>query len=442
MAIDINSYSHEKDGFFKGDFFKEGFRRHGRTTSVDEHANLQVLKRIRKYLLPKDFQISPQLLSQMADGYDIGDPITDNLLAQNIRFSKPLQAHILHSHTGGTQIDSNYADNNTDNETAKIPLKLSQSSEFLTLTEQFSQHPDWFEPKLAEIGAIAYRRYPLMLIWLLRNVALMAGYSIPALSLPLIKTGALVHDALPRLMRTYAYILAVSEYPELNGLNQVLAVGSEGWRQSINVRQIHTMVRQKLLKDGWDTAYWGIPINQTDMVATHLQFSLLIMRGLKILGARISDEEAAGILHLWQLASWWLGIDLQRIPDNEQACWEWLYTYLAIQHLDFEFGKPLAQALHDLPTQIMGEDNRRGRFVELVNASVTRTLVGDDIGDGLSLPKSRWRFGVLASVPLLFGLDSARLHSQMAADKLSVFRSKRQDNMNWWLKQHDKYYQS
>lgn len=52
----------------------------------------------------------------------------------------------------------------------------------------------------------------------------------------------------------------------------------------------------------------------------------------------------------------------------------------------------------------MGEDNRRGRFVEMVNASVTRTLVGDDIGDGLALPKSKIRFGVLSSVPILLRL--------------------------------------
>lgn len=145
-----------------------------------------------------------------------------------------------------------------------------------------------------------------------------------------------MHDALPRLMRTYAYILAVSEHPQLDGsayhqrqpISQVLAIGSEGWQQSIKVRQVHTLVRKNLLKgklsaadgviapadqhhnpDGsWNTAYWGLPINQTDMIATHLQFSLLIMRGLRLLGARISSEEAEGILHLWNLASYWMGL--------------------------------------------------------------------------------------------------------------------------------------
>ncbi len=427
----------------------DDYQRHGRTTSIDDHSDLQVLRRIKRHLLPKNFTISPALLAEIVDGYDIGDPIADQLAADGIRFAKPLQQ---------AGINSNF-DSSFDTE-------LTANPSFMALAEQFSNHPNWYDPKLAEIGAIAYRRYPLMLIWLLRNVALMAGYSIPALSLPLIQTGALMHDALPRLMRTYAYILAVSEHPQLETnskqvpISEVLAIGSEGWRQSIKVRQIHTLVRQNLFKgkltsadgviadadqhhnaDGsWNTDYWGVPINQSDMIATHLQFSLLIMRGLRILGARISPEEAEGILHLWNLASSWMGVDLQRLPKDEAACWEWLYTYLSIQQLDFKMGQPLAKALHDLPRQLMGEDNRRGRFVEMVNASVTRTLVGDDIGDGLDLPKSKIRFGVLSSVPILFALDTARQHNDKIADKLERFRAKRQDNMNWWLKKNDAYY--
>ncbi|WP_352336937.1 oxygenase MpaB family protein [Psychrobacter sp. 16-MNA-CIBAN-0192] len=421
------------------------YLRHGRTTAIDNHSDLQVLKRIKRYLLPKDFVISPALLEEIVSGYDIGDPLADALAADGIRFAKPLQHAIL---------------------TGDMDDKLADNSAFMALIEQFSSHPDWYNPQLAHIGAVAYRRYPLMLIWLLRNVALMAGYSIPALSLPLIQTGALMHDALPRLMRTYAYILAVSEHAQSDistqrtPITNVLAIGSEGWRQSIQVRQIHTLVRQNLLKgkltaangviadaaqhhhpDGsWNTDYWGVPINQTDMIATHLQFSLLIMRGLRLLGARISYEEAEGILHLWNLASYWMGVDLQRLPKDETACWEWLYTYLSIQQLDFKMGRPLAKALHDLPRQLMGEDNRRGRFVEMVNASVTRTLVGDDIGDGLELPKSKIRFGVLSSVPILFALDTARQHNKIVANKLEQFRAKRQDNMNWWLKKNDDYY--
>ena len=137
------------------------YQRHGRSTAIDDHSDLQVLKRIKRYLLPKNFVIPPALLEEIVSGYDIGDPLTDTLAKDGIRFAKPLQQTIL---------------------TGNIDPKLANNTAFMSLTDQFSSHPDWFDPHLAQIGAIAYRRYPLMLIWLLRNVALMAGYSIPALS--------------------------------------------------------------------------------------------------------------------------------------------------------------------------------------------------------------------------------------------------------------------
>lgn len=408
---------------------------YGRNRPAEHNVDLQVLRRIRRFLLPKDFAVSAALIDELNQGYGLNDAPVDSLLADGIKFARPLQRLILR--------ESGFADNApTTAQNRADDQSLLKRAEFAELYAQFATYPDWYEPQLAEIGAVAYRRYPLMLVWLLRNVALMAGYSIPALALPLIQTGALVNDALPRLMRTYAYILAVSEHAAVSPTGRTaLAIGSEGWRQSIQVRQIHGLVRKQLRHNGWDSTYWGIPINQTDMVATHLQFSLLIMRGLKILGARISTEEAEGILHLWQLASWWMGIELARLPQHETAAWAWLYTYLATQELDFEVGKPLAKALHDLPSQLMGKQTRRGRWVEMVNASVTRTLVGDDIGDGLGLPRPKWRIGILASVPILFGVDTARQFSPQLAIKLEQVRAKRQDNMNWWLKRYDHYYQ-
>ena len=44
------------------------YLRHGRTTAIDDHSDLQVLKRIKRYLLPKDFAISPALLEEIVAG--------------------------------------------------------------------------------------------------------------------------------------------------------------------------------------------------------------------------------------------------------------------------------------------------------------------------------------------------------------------------------------
>ena len=119
------------------------YQRHGRTTAIDDHSDLQVLKRIKRYLLPKDFTISPALLDEIVAGYDIGDPLADALAAQNIKFAKPLQHTIL-----GDNSNHNPANNGLVNK------DLATNPSFSALTAQFSSHPDWFDPKLAQIGAV------------------------------------------------------------------------------------------------------------------------------------------------------------------------------------------------------------------------------------------------------------------------------------------------
>ena len=371
------------------------WQRHGRTTPLDNHADLQILHRMQRLFVRQ--QPDVQLLEMLASGYDQADPVVDELLVSGASFATAIRKEQPTAH----------------------PVVES-------LRDFYQQYPDWFDLRLARIGARAYRRYPLLMIWLLRNVALMTGYSIPALSLPLVRTGALIHDALPRLMRTYDYILAVAA-------EDVLRYGGPGWHQSVQVREIHGRVRQKLLADGWDSAYWGLPVNQTDMVATHLQFSLLIMRGYRVLGARLSREETEGILHLWRLASYWLGVQVDRIPENERDSWRWLYAYVATQRLDFSTGRPLAQALHDLPTEVMGEENRIAVWTEKVNASVTRLLVGDDIGDGLGLPRSRARYGVMAAPAVLFSLETAGKVLPPVKQGLYRFAAWRQGRINDWM---------
>ena len=47
------------------------YQRHGRTTATDDHSDLQVLQRIKRYLLPKNFTISQDLLDEIVAGYDM-----------------------------------------------------------------------------------------------------------------------------------------------------------------------------------------------------------------------------------------------------------------------------------------------------------------------------------------------------------------------------------
>ena len=270
----------------------------------------------------------------------------------------------------------------------------------------------------------------------------MAGYSIPALSVPLLHTGALVKQALPRLYRTYEFIQAVSR-------DDALEIGGVAWQHCVQVRQIHAHVRNSLSKNNsndkqqsasvqsnWDADYWGLPLNQSDMIATQLQFSLLITLGYQGFGASLSSEERAGIDMLWRQISVWLGVDHALIPATQQQALSWLYAYVSTQRLDYSTGRPLAQALHDLPTQLMGEDSRLARWTEAINASITRLWVGDDVADGLGLPKPAARYAALVLPALLFGVERSADRVPTLRRSLNHVAAWRHRRVDDWMQQH------
>ena len=385
---------------------------YGRSCWPSAQTELTALRRIRRWLF-RAGQACPDLalIRQIEQGYAQADPLVDQLTADGIRLDQLLKQPDLHPHGAALQ-------------------------------QQMQQHLPDIDHDLVRIGAAAYRRYPLLQIWLLRNVALMAGYSIPALSVPLLHTGALVKQALPRLYRTYEFIQAVSR-------DDALEIGGIAWQHCVQVRQIHAYVRNSLSKNGsndkqqstaeqsgWDADYWGLPLNQSDMIATQLQFSLLITLGYQGFGASLSSEERAGIDMLWRQISVWLGVDLALIPADTSQALAWLYAYVSTQRLDYSTGRPLAQALHDLPTQLMGEGSRMARWTESVNASITRLWVGDDVADGLGLPKPAARYAALVLPALLFGVERSADRVPTLRRSLNHVAAWRHRRVDDWMQQH------
>lgn len=385
---------------------------YGRSCWPSAQTELTALRRIRRWLF-RAGQACPDLalIRQIEQGYAQADPLVDQLITDGIRLDQLLKQPDLHPHGAALQ-------------------------------QQMQQLLPDIDPEMVRRGAAAYRRYPLLQIWLLRNVALMAGYSIPALSVPLLHTGALVKQALPRLYRTYEFIQAVSR-------DDALEIGGIAWQHCVQVRQIHAHVRNSLSgkdlnspqqstsgQSGWDQDYWGLPLNQSDMIATQLQFSLLIMLGYRGFGASLSADEQAGIDMLWRQISVWLGVDLALIPADTSQALAWLYAYVSTQRLDYSTGRPLAQALHDLPKQLMGQDSRLAQWTESVNASITRLLVGDDIADGLGLPKPTARFAVLAVPALLFGLERSADQLPVVRRGLNRVATWRHQRVDDWMRLH------
>ncbi|KAL3785731.1 hypothetical protein HJC23_006300 [Cyclotella cryptica] len=95
-----------------------------------------------------------------------------------------------------------------------------------------------------------------------------------------------------------------------------LRPGGKGWEAALRVRVLHAKVRRSLLQTAtrtmgaWDVETNGIPINQEDMAATLLAFSVNVLLGIEfVAGKPLGVEDQRDYLALWRYLGWLLGVD-------------------------------------------------------------------------------------------------------------------------------------
>jgi hypothetical protein len=92
-----------------------------------------------------------------------------------------------------------------------------------------------------------------------------------------------------------------------------LRPGRRGWEAALRVRILHAKVRRSLLlrgrsgaeNDAWNVDKNGVPINQEDMAATLLVFSVNVLLGIEISAGRLLDAHNQRGRYL----GWLLGVD-------------------------------------------------------------------------------------------------------------------------------------
>lgn len=211
------------------------------------------------------------------------------------------------------------------------------------LFNQAETIPMWLDRDKSELGAAFCRRSGTMGLIVLRNYCLMGGYESAAINKPLIVTGALKKGAAKRMAETIEFWVNVTAE---NALNK----SESGFKHCIKVRLMHAYARVSILKQAsWDNNAWGVPINQWDMVATNLGFSLAFMDGLKKSGFRPTKNEIEGLLHFWKYIGYLLGIPPAYLPDKEEEAIEELYKWTITQPPADEDTKALALALMNEP---------------------------------------------------------------------------------------------
>jgi hypothetical protein len=215
--------------------------------------------------------------------------------------------------------------------------------------------------------------------------ALPNGYASPGGNKPLALSGRLVEQATRRLSETSRFVHAVC-------LPGGMRRGAAGFAASVKVRVMHAQVRRLLRKSGkWDARAWGEPINQHDMVATTMLFSLVVLDGLRHLGFRVRPVEAHRYVQLWRYVGWVLGTDPELLFATEAEGLKLADLIRKTQALPDDDSRALTKALFE--SAVRGardarERKRAERFAPVAYA-LSRYLLGKELADALEVPRTR-----------------------------------------------------
>lgn len=229
--------------------------------------------------------------------------------------------------------------------------------------------------------------------------SLVLGYASPGGNKPLVFSGRLKEQAARRLNETSRFVQAVCRP---GGMRR----GADGFKITVKVRLMHAEVRRMLARSGrWDAARWGAPINQHDMAATTLLFSLVVLDGLRLLGLDVTPAEAESYLQLWRYAGLVIGCDPDLTPSGEPEARRLGELIAATQGPPDDDSRALTHALLHAGAEVAKtpRDVRRARVETELGQVLVRGLLGDAMADDLGVPATRWRH----ALPLLRSVNVA-----------------------------------
>ena len=188
--------------------------------------------------------------------------------------------------------------------------------------------PSWVDWDQIQRGIDIFITYSPVAGQALYYLSLVPGFSIPKIAKVLEQTRYLVPPSTPtqvrnRLMDTGGFV-SNAMLPNKSGLSAAsLRPGCKAWKMALQVRTLHAKVRRSILRNkriNWDIEKYGVPINQEDMAATLLAFSVNVLMGVEFVSGRpLSVDAQKDYLALWRYIGWLLGIESDERDSNFQS---------------------------------------------------------------------------------------------------------------------------
>ncbi|PKT68940.1 DUF2236 domain-containing protein [Streptomyces populi] len=153
---------------------------------------------------------------------------------------------------------------------------------------------------------------------------------------------------------------------------------------AVKTRMVHAAVRHLLPQSpAWTQTSGGqtTPISQADILVTWHSLATFVMRKMKEWGVRISADDAAAYLHVWQVSAHMLGVRDEYVPASWDAA-----DAQSRQLLDPVLAStPEGKALTDVLLGIVAQLDA-GLTRPLISA-FSRYTLGDRIGDMIGLSR-------------------------------------------------------
>jgi hypothetical protein len=177
------------------------------------------------------------------------------------------------------------------------------------------------------------------------------------------------------------------------------------------VRLLHASIRHHLLRENhWDTATFGTPICQEDMIGGQMLFSLLVLDSLHRLNIHMSVEGAEAYYYAWRVVGAMLGVDQEHAPIDTESAREYLDLYMVRHMGPSAEGIQLTRQLIDLYEEVVP-----GTLFDPVVSALIRYLIGDTCADWLQVPRTTWDTTVKTAPALLGVLQTIEDSSPLAA---------------------------
>jgi hypothetical protein len=243
------------------------------------------------------------------------------------------------------------------------------------LADKYSgELPDWVDFALVAEGQDIFTQHlPVCMTWLYYG-SLVGGFSFPRITKVLLSTGYLCGSpdkVMTRLMDTFRMILLCMQPGGM-------APRNEGWKAAMRVRMLHARVRVMLRgRKYWNEEEWGVPINQEDLCATLLGFSLSTLKGMELMRASpLSTRQREAYMHLWRFIGWVMGIS-----DEHNPCSSYARSVLFSQSFALHQLQP-----NDDSAKVSGHLlGFMGPKMALYRAQFSRRLLGAELADSLSI---------------------------------------------------------